>query len=137
MRPRNIPTDCDISVDENRFLPRIGLAYRLTDYFVVRAGYGITNDPFNWARPLRTNFPVMLVLTLPTPNSFGYATSLREGFPAFPATPDLGDGVLDIPSDAAVCTMDTDNLVRGYIQSWNFTLERRWGSWITSEALSS
>ena len=28
--------------------------------------------------------------------------------------------------------MDTNNLTRGYIQSWNLTVERRFGDWILS-----
>ena len=36
-----------------------------------------------------------------------------------------------MPLNAAVLTLD-DNYRRGYIQSWNFTLEKQWGQWIAS-----
>jgi hypothetical protein len=32
------------------FAPRIGLAYRVTARTVVRAGFGITNDPYPMGR---------------------------------------------------------------------------------------
>ena len=38
---------------------------------VLRAGFGITNDPYALARPLRTNHPAVLNLLLDAPNSFG------------------------------------------------------------------
>ncbi len=44
------------------FVPRLGLAYRLTPTFVIRAGYGITNEPYNLADDLRTNYPVLIPL---------------------------------------------------------------------------
>jgi hypothetical protein len=127
----SIPTDCDISVGKHKFSPRIGLAYRMTDDFVIRAGYGITADPFNWARQLRTNYPILYVQNLEPPNSFGWGVDWRTGLPLV-TEPSLGDGVLDVPNNAAVTTFDNNNAVRGYIQSWNLMLERRLGSWITS-----
>jgi outer membrane receptor protein involved in Fe transport len=53
-----VPTDCGVELSKTLFAPRFGLAYRLTDTWVVRAGYGLTNDPYNLARPLRTNYPI-------------------------------------------------------------------------------
>src|SRR5262249_39629055 len=56
----SVPEDCGVSVSKTMFAPRFGFAYRATDSFVVRGGYGITNDPFNIARSLRVNVPVLL-----------------------------------------------------------------------------
>ena len=111
--------------------PRIGLAYRLNDSTVLRAGYGITNDPFNWARPLRTNYPILFTQVLNAPSSLSFGHTWREGLPVIP-DPDLGNGVLDLGTSAVATTMDNDNSVRGYIQSWNLTLEKRFGDWIAS-----
>ncbi len=127
----SVPVDCGISQGENKIVPRVGLAYRVTDNTVIRAGYGITNDPFNWGRPLRTNFPVLAKGGPQAPNSRSYATTLREGLPIF-VEPDLGNGVIDIPLNTAVNTFDENNAVRGYIQSWNLTAEHRLGSWLGS-----
>ena len=125
------PKDCGIDVGMSKFLPRVGLAYRATDSFVIRAGYGITSDPFNWARPLRTNYPIMFVQNLNQANAWVAATTLRQGLPVI-TEPDTSSGVLPQPLTAAVTTMENNNLVRGYIQSWNLTLEKRFGSWIGS-----
>ncbi len=124
-----IPTDCGIDIGKNNVVPRVGLAYRLDDETVLRIGYGVTVDPFNWARPLRTNYPIMAKDGPPLLNSFGFSTTLRRGI-ASVTEPSLGDGVLRMPSNTVVRTMDTNNLTRGYIQSWNLTLERRFGNWI-------
>ena len=127
----SIPTNCGIDIGTHNFVPRVGLAYRVTDDTVVRVGYGVTVDPFNWARPLRTNYPIMAKDGPPLLHSFGFATTLRQGIDVI-TEPDLGDGVLRMPSNTVVRTMDTNNLTRGYIQSWNFTLERRFGDWIAT-----
>jgi hypothetical protein len=126
-----IPLDCDISAGKYKLAPRIGLAYRMTDSFVLRAGYGITADPFNWARQLRTNYPILYVQNLEAPNNFGWGVNWRTGLPLV-TEPALGNGILDVPTNAAVTSFDNNNAVRGYIQSWNLMLERRFGSWITS-----
>ena len=125
------PTDCGISTGKFKVLPRIGLAWRATDSMVIRAGYGMTSDPFNWARPLRTNYPIMAVQVLNQANAWVPVNSLRQGLPVV-TEPDISSGRTPTPLTAAVNTMDTNNLVRGYIQSWNFTIEKRFGSWIGS-----
>ncbi len=125
----SVPQNCGIDIGVSNFVPRIGLAYRVTDNTVLRVGYGVTVDPFNWARPLRTNYPIMAKDGPPLLNSYGFSTTLRQGIDVI-TEPDLGNGVLPMPSNTVVRTMDTDNLTRGYIQSWNFTLERRFGDWI-------
>jgi hypothetical protein len=126
------PIDCDVNYKgKQRFAPRLGLAYRVTDSFVVRAGYGMTNDPSNLANPLRLNPPDILPQVLNSPNSFSYATTFRQGLPAVPR-PDLSSGVIDINPTFDFTSLDSDNTVRGYIQSWNLVLEKRVGTWITS-----
>ena len=127
----SIPEDCGIDVGKHNFVPRVGLAYRVDDDTVLRVGYGVTVDPFNWARPLRTNYPIMAKDGPGLPNSYGYSTTLRQGLEVI-NEPSLGDGVLNLPLNTVVRTMDTENLTRGYIQSWNFTLERRVGNWIAT-----
>lgn len=126
-----IPTDCGIDIGKSNVVPRLGIAYRMDDKTVMRVGYGVTVDPFNWARPLRTNYPIMAKDGPLLPNGFGYATTLRQGLEVI-NEPSLGDGVLELPLNTVVRTMDTNNLTRGYIQSWNFTMERRLGDWIAT-----
>lgn len=66
-----VPKDLGVEVSKTMFAPRIGIAYRPTTDFVIRAGYGITNDPYPLARPLRTNHPILIELTEKGPSKNG------------------------------------------------------------------
>ena len=126
-----VPKDCGIEVSKANFAPRLGIAYRVSDTFVIRSGYGITNDPYNLARPLRTNHPLLVALNINAPNGFDPATQLQEGIPII-NDPDLGDGRISIPGQVAVNSLREGNWSRGYIQSWNFTMEKELGKWIAT-----
>jgi hypothetical protein len=117
-----VPLDCGVSQSKRLFAPRIGVAYRAKDDFIVRMGYGITVDPYSLARPMRTNYPLLVVLNVVGPNTFQAAGRLRDGIPAVPA-PDLGNGIIDIGSQVAANSLEKD-YQRGYVQSWNFTLQK-------------
>ncbi|HEY2934725.1 MAG TPA: TonB-dependent receptor [Acidobacteriota bacterium] len=121
----SVPKDCGVDMNKNMFAPRLGFAYRVANDFVVRAGYGITNDPYNLARPLRTNHPLLLAATFPAPNAFQPAGRLKDGIPTITA-PSVGNGIIDIPGTVGVNTL-ADKFNRGYIQSWNLTLQKTLG----------
>ena len=130
-----IPTDCGTQVSKTLFDPSIGLAYRLRPTFVVRAGYALANEPYNMADDLRTNFPVMIPLFVGADNYMAsgvmsstdlqnspVGSTLPVGIP-LPATPCQTCAEDPIPGNVALGTT-TNNLNRGYIQSWNLTLEK-------------
>lgn len=125
----SVPRDCGLPQSKTQFAPRVGIAWRATDTFVVRAGYGLTYDPFNLGRDLRGNLPTQFSQRLPSPNNYSWSTTLDDGFPAIPPIPT--DDRIAMPLNANVATAD-DNYKRGYIQSWNFTLEKQFGDWIAS-----
>jgi hypothetical protein len=127
------PTNCGITKDTHRFAPRAGIAFRLTNSTILRAGYGLTTDPTNLGGSSgnRQNYPDILATTITAPNSFSYATTLRQGLPIVVA-PDYSSGTISVPRTAGVFTVDNSNYVRGYVQSWNFTLEQQLGSWTAS-----
>lgn len=127
-----VPTDCGVSVSGTQFAPRIGLAYRVTPTFVIRGGYGIAWDPFALARQLRTNYPTLVALNLNAANGFTWATKVVDGIPLIP-TPALGNGIVPMPGNVALTTAP-DNLRRGYIQSWNLTMQKLFGSHTTIQA---
>jgi hypothetical protein len=122
-----VPTDLGVSVSKTMFAPRLGMTFRPTTGLVLRAGFGITNDPYSLARPLRTNHPAVLNLLLDAPNSLAYVSRTSEGIPNIP-DPDLGNGLLNVPSPITVFTLP-DKFVRGYIKSWNVAVQKelRWG----------
>jgi hypothetical protein len=124
--------NCDVKISKTRFSPRLGIAYRASDSLVIRAGYGITNDPFEAMELLRNNYPIMVPFGIQTANSFLPATKLSTGLPAIPA-PGLDNGVIDLPLDVGFSGMPQD-LHRGYIQSWNFTVQKEIGGGFTAEA---
>src|SRR5204862_2856127 len=123
----SVPEDLGVKVSKRLFAPRFGLAYRVTPSFVVRAGYGLTNDPYALARPLRTNHPVLLNLNNDAVNGFQFVSRLDQGIPV-PAIPSLGNGIISIPSNVSANTLP-DKFERGYIQSWNLSLQKelKWG----------
>jgi hypothetical protein len=127
----SVPENLGVEVSKGLFAPRIGLAYRFGANFVVRAGYGLTNDPYALARPMRTNHPVLINLNVDAPNSFGFARRLEDGIPLI-SVPGLGNGIIDIPLNVAAVTLP-DRLDRGYIQSWNLSLQKELGWGFTGE----
>ncbi len=126
----SIPRNCDLPQSKKLFAPRIGIAWRVTDSLVARAGYGITYDPFNLGRDLRGNLPRQFSQALPVPNSRSYSTTLADGFPDIPAVP-LDQERIPMPLNANVAVVDS-SYSRGYVQSWNFTMEKQVGTWIAS-----
>jgi hypothetical protein len=123
------PEDCGLPQSKRLFSPRAGIAWRPTGSFVVRAGYGITYDPFSLGRDLRANYPIQYVQNLPYDTTWSYSTSLDEGLPPSPVVPEQER--LPLPLDAAFITAD-GNFRRGYVQSWNFTMEKQFGNWVGS-----
>jgi hypothetical protein len=117
------PKDCGVSMSKRLFAPSVGVAYRLNAATVIRAGYGINIDPWNIARAMRTNHPLLTAQTVNAPNSFAWAGLLKDGIPVL-TQPDLGNGIIDLPKNVVFNTLDS-NFKRGYIQSWNFTIQRQ------------
>lgn len=121
----SVPKDCGTAVSKRNFSPSLGIAWRASDKMVVRTGFGINWDPWNIARSLRTNYPVLVVLNGEAPNSFQPVSRIEQGIPNIPK-PDLGNGVINIPSNYAVVSTG-DEYKRSYIMSWNFTVQRELG----------
>ncbi len=126
-----VPHDCGTSVSNRLFSPRAGIAYRVTPTFVIRAGYGLNWDPDTLLRHLRGNYPLLVALNLEAPNSFVWATQLKDGIPPIPA-PNLGNGIIDVPRNVAFQSLG-EKFIRGYVQSWNFTLEKQLARGLTAQ----
>jgi hypothetical protein len=104
----------------------------LSEKTVVRIGYALSTDPSNYGAVIgnRQNFPDEDTSTIPTTNSYYYATSLRTGLPAF-VMPDIASGTVPVPSTTGVYTVDS-NYVRGYIQSWNTAVQQQLPGWLVT-----
>jgi hypothetical protein len=79
----------------------------------------------------RQNFPDIVATALTAPNSYSYATTLRLGLPNV-TPPNISSRQVPVPLTAGLFTVDNNNFVRGYVQSWNFTIEQRIKGWIAS-----
>jgi hypothetical protein len=111
-------------LEKTNFGPRIGLAFQLTDSFVIRSGYGLTwiemagiTTPFT--TPL---FPFIRTLGQRSPDNRTAAFALSEGpdVRVEPPGPNagLGQGVFGVQGDNG----------SGYAQQWNFALQKTFGA---------
>lgn len=121
------PNDNGVRTDWLGLGPRIGLAYRLDDKTVVRAGYGISyiNRVMG-----QQNFPVKQNNEFNAANAFVASGSMAQGFPAFQSFPIPETGIIDLnlPENALFSRQNFGNvpleLARPYVQSWNFAIQR-------------
>jgi hypothetical protein len=121
----DVPKDTGVDVGKGQIAPRFGIAYRATEKTVVRAGYGISIDP-NSFRNMRDAYPVTISSQFSGASSVQAAGSLRTGIPET-VGPALGQGTIDLPVAVGTQTFP-EEFKRGYIQSFNFTVERDIGA---------
>ena len=122
-----------LPADNNNFGPRVGMAYRVTDRWVIRAGYG----RYFWTMPLsqilqtsRTNPP----LNLRFENSIGDQNGDVPNYAVMkpPAADDyVGsaqvpiEGIVDLPSSARpMMPWDRNSWSDNQADEWNFSIER-------------
>jgi len=118
------PTNVGVTVSHKLFAPKVGAAYRLDDKTVIRLGYGINYDPLPFSRPLRGFYPLTVNFNIQSPSGFQDAGTLATGMPAVYG-PDLTSGVVSLPSVADMRSPWPGEIHRGYVQSYNFTVERK------------
>ncbi|MCW5964734.1 MAG: TonB-dependent receptor [Bryobacterales bacterium] len=126
------PTDTGVWLSKKLFAPRIGLAWRVDDKTVVRTGYGISIDPFPLAIPLRSSYPTVIEQSRVSPNTFSFAGLLEDGIP-LPTLPDISSGSIPLPASVTTLTME-QRFNRGYVQSYNFTVQRQLGRGYVAQA---
>ncbi len=128
----SVPRNAGIEVSSGLLSPRAGIAYRLDDKTVIRGGFGLNYSPMPFSRPMRGQYPITVALTFQRDNSFELFRNLSDGIPPV-VGPDLDQGVIEVPLNAGFRSPYEGTLNRGYIASWNFTVERRLpGDLITS-----
>ncbi len=118
------PRDAGITVSSKLFSPRVGIAYRVDDSTVIRTGFGLNYSPMPFSRPMRGQYPITVALDFQRDNTFTLFRSLSDGIPPV-VGPDIDQGVIDVPLNAGFRSPWEGELNRGYIASWNFTVERR------------
>jgi outer membrane receptor protein involved in Fe transport len=118
------PKDLGIKVDKLLFAPRVGIAYRLTENTVFRAGYGKTFDPLPWSRPMRGFYPLTIAYSDAGVNGFTPYGTLEQGIPGAP-NPDIASGTIPLPRGVDMRSADPNDVKRGATQSYNAFIEHR------------
>lgn len=127
------PSDLGIQYRYHNFAPRLGLAYRMTDKDVIRAGFAISYEPFA-DNTYAYNYPVKQNNAFNNVSSFGPAilpngspATYEQGFPAPIVAPLPANGIIPVNTpllkSQAYITIP-HNYVDPYVESWNFTYER-------------
>jgi hypothetical protein len=121
----NVPMNAGLTTSKKLFGPRVGFAFRMNDSTVIRSGYGITFDPLPFSRPLRGLYPASIGANWVS-DPFAWFNRIEEGIPSIPI-PDISAGIIDLPRDVDMGPRSAwaGEIQRGYIQSWNFTIERK------------
>ena len=118
------PNDAGTQASKRDFAPRVGIAYRLGQKSVLRTGYGISIDPFLSSQFMLTPYPAAIssnFINIFSPYvPYG---PVEKGFPELPI-PDMSTGVVSIPATVATGGLDKGPFRRGYVQSFNFVLQR-------------
>ncbi len=125
------PRDTGVDVGLGQIAPRLGIAYRANDRTVFRAGYGISVDPDSFRR-MRDSYPATISSQFSGASTFQAAGTLRTGIPAVQG-PSLNQGVIDLPLAVGTTTFP-ETFNRGYIQSFNFTIQRDIGAGFNLQA---
>ncbi len=127
------PMDLGMKHRYRNFAPRVGLAYRITQHDVIRAGFGISYQPFE-DNTYAYNFPVKQNNAFNSLSGFGpailsdgSAATFAKGFPPPLVATVPSNGI--IPVDTPLLKSQSyvvipKNYVDPYVESWNLTYER-------------
>ncbi len=111
-----------VRTDYTNFAPRVGVAYRLTDKTVFRAGYGIGYIPLGINTLANQNFPGQVDLSVSGTTASFAAGNIANGVPTIPPV-DPTSGVVTPPNNVVLGVINPDYR-RGYVQSFNATVQQ-------------
>ena len=112
----------NVSTDYLNLGPRLGIAYRLGSRTVLRTGYGISYTPQSINSLASNSYPAQISVQVRGANSSTPAGNLNTAIPVL--TPvDVSSGIITPPGNS-VLTGFNPNGRRGYVQSFNFTIEQ-------------
>jgi outer membrane receptor protein involved in Fe transport len=103
-----------VNPDRNNFAPRVGIAWRVTNNNVVRAGYGISYNNAAYNNIVQQlAFQLPFAVTQTNIASASLPLTLQNGFPVLPAS--------TITNSFGV---DRDYRI-GYVQTWNLDIQHQ------------
>jgi hypothetical protein len=117
------PSDCGTNYSKKLFSPRLGFAYRPSEGFVIRSGFGISYDPFFVGQQILRDYPNQITYSLSGVNTYQPVTTLETGIPPTPFPTIPSSGIISVPS--AISENSTGaNYIRSYIMNWNLMLQK-------------
>jgi hypothetical protein len=120
----------NVNTDYGNIGPRLGLAYRLAHRTVVRTGYGISYTPQSINSLATNNYPAQISVQVAGANSLTPAGNLNTAIPVL-APVDVSSGVITPPGNSVMAAFG-QNGKRGYVQSFNFTVEHEVAGFVLS-----
>jgi len=128
----NIPMNLGRKNYYRDFAPRVGLAYRLNEKTVIRAGGGISWIPFPDNKYAWDNYPVKQNAVYNNLGTYGQSVgsdgsilTMASGFPA-PSPAVIPDsGIMPAALTANVNSWIPADYHEGYIESWNIAIQRQ------------
>jgi hypothetical protein len=134
-----IPKTCGIKSSWALFGPHVGLSYRITPSFVVRAGVSIAPEQFNFWRDFTYNYPESTGYSAGAPNGWtgvgnwtSPAGALATG-PTVITPPSFSQGTIPLPA-GSIFNAAPHKIQRGYTNSWNLSLQKQAGPWLAEAA---
>ena len=125
------PLNLGMATHYNYFAPRLGLAYRLTEKTVLRAGFGISYTPFPDNKYAFDNYPIKANNQF-SPAGLGYgpavlpngqAATFQAGLPApIPISIPSNGIIANPPASSAYEWIPTD-YKNPYVESWNLSVQ--------------
>lgn len=124
------PNDLGIATHYKYFAPRLGLAYRLTESTVLRAGFGISYTPFPdnsyaYNFPVRANnqFDPAVTTFGPAVLPSGQPATFANGFPALIQPTIPSNGIITNPTVASAYFVVNQSFKNPYVESWNAVIQ--------------
>ncbi len=123
--------DLGITTHYKYFAPRLGLAYRLKESTVFRAGFGISYTPFPdnsyaYNFPVRANnvFNPAVASYGPAVLPSGQTATFENGFPSLilPSVP--SNGIITNPTVGSNYFVVNQNFKNPYVESWNAAIQQ-------------
>ena len=127
------PSNMGMQTDYKNVAPRLGLAYRLTEKTVVRAGFGVSYVPFI-DNTYAYNYPIKISTDYTTPTTYGPAlngtvvTNYQTGVPVTPTPPTSVAGTIAETASNGLLSLANLyiplNFKNAYVDSWNLVGEQ-------------
>jgi hypothetical protein len=124
------PDNLGITTHYKYFAPRLGLAYRLKESTVIRAGFGISYTPFPdnsyaYNFPVRANnsFNPAVATYGPAVLPSGQTATFATGFPALIQPTIPSSGIIANPTVGSAYFVVNRNFKNPYVESWNLAIQ--------------